>query len=408
MKKQLLHDVLELAEKHCGEKFTHHLLDLCKERERILNSVWRKESLPEELSAYQKDNLLRNIDFDTIIHQTGKCLQKPDYLVFLNEISEQAIQYAEFKKGKETLFLILKLAGKKNQWKTAELLRKLGNIEFYTNNFARARGYFNKSLALFTKADDKLGIVSIRNVLGAVLVEEGRFYEGEIHLIQARKIATEGNFTDLIARINMNLGNIYNMRGNTEDAINCYQKALSANQDKDKDLLSIIFMNFAIANKFMQDYKKASDYIAKAQEVNKKTNNFYQKGLLYLIKAEVACLQGELSTATAFVTSAFAIFSEIGDRLSIAEAYKILGMVNRLGKNFDIALSYFENSKRIYEVITNPINLAETLVEMAKLYVDMGEKSIAKKVVNKAIKNFQKIGGDRKVEYTQSIFRNLL
>jgi len=409
MKKQLLHDVLELAEKHCGEKFTHNLLNLCKERERILNGVWRKESLPEELStAYQKDNLLRNIDFDTIIYQAGKCLIKPDYLVFLNEIADRAIQYAEFKRGKETLFLILKLAGKKNQEDTAELLRKLGNIEFYTNSFVRAHGYFNKSLALFNKAENKLGIVTIRNVLGAVLVEEGRFYEGEIHLIQARKIATEENFTDLIARINMNLGNIYNMRGNSEDAINCYQKARSANQDKDKDLLSNILLNLAIAYKFMQDYEKAGDYITQAQEVNKQTNNFYQKGLLYLIKAEVASLQNELSMATAFVTSAFAIFSEIGDRLSIAEAYKILGMINRLSKNFDIALSYFENSKRIYELITNPINLAETLVEMAKLYIDMGDKATAKKVVSKAVKNFQKIGGDRKVGHTQSIFSNLL
>ena len=198
------------------------------------------------------------------------------------------------------------------------------------------------------------------------------------------------------------------MRGNSEDAINCYQKARSANQDKDKDLLSNILLNLAIAYKFMQDYEKAGDYITQAQEVNKQTNNFYQKGLLYLIKAEVASLQNELSMATAFVTSAFAIFSEIGDRLSIAEAYKILGMINRLSKNFDIALSYFENSKRIYELITNPINLAETLVEMAKLYIDMGDKATAKKVVNKAVKNFQKIGGDRKVEHTQSIFSNLL
>jgi tetratricopeptide (TPR) repeat protein len=408
MKKQLLHDVLNLAGKYCGGKFTQNLLVLCKERERVLNSIWKKESLPEELSDGQKDNLLRNIDFDTIIFQAGKCLLKSDYLLLLNEIAVKTIQYGEFKRGKETLFLILKITDKKDQDSTAEVLRKLGNIEFYTNNFTRARKYFDKSLSLFTKVDNKLGIVSIKNVLGAVLVEEGRFYEGEIHLIQARKIATESKFSDLIARINMNLGNIYNMRGSTEDAINCYQKALSANHDNNQDLLSIIYMNFAIAYKFMQDYKKAGDYLDKVQEINKQINNCYQKGLFYLTKAEVACLQGELSVATAFVTSAFAIFTEIGDRLSIADAYKILGMVNRRNKNFDIALSYFENSKRIYEMITNPINLAETLVEMAKLYVDMGDQSLAKKVIKKAIKNFQKIGGDRKVEYTRNTFRNLI
>ncbi len=408
MKKQLLHDVLELADKHCGEKFTRYLLNLCKERERILNSVWKKEPLPEELPIYQKDIFLRNIDFDTIIYQAGKCLIKSDYLVLLNEVSVKVIKYGEFNRGKEILLFILKLAGKKNQDYTAEILRKLGNIEFYTNNFTRARKYFDKSLSLFTKVENKLGIVSIKNVLGVLLVEEGRFYEGEIHLIQARKMAVDMNLPGVIARANMNLGIIYNMRGLVEDAISCYNNAIEANNNQDQDLLQGIYTNFAVAHKVTQQYKKSNEFLNKALNIIKETKNQYQKGLIYLIKAEVACLQGELSTATAFVTSAFAIFSEIGDRLSIAEAYKILGMVNRLSKNFDIALSYFENSKRIYEVITNPINLAETLVEMAKLYVDMGDKSMAKKVVNKAIKNFQKIGGDSKVEYTQSIFRNLL
>jgi tetratricopeptide (TPR) repeat protein len=408
MKKQFLHYVLELAKKYCGEKFTHYLLNLCKERERILNGVWKRESLPEGLSAYQKDVLLRNIDFDTIIYQAGKCLDKSGYLAMLNEIAELSNKYGEFKRGKEILFLILRIAGKKDQENTADVLRKLGNIEFYTNNFARAHKYFDRSLNVYTKFDNKLGIVSIKNVLGALLVEEGRFYEGEIHLIQARKMAVDMNLPGMIAKTNMNLGIIYNMRGLVENAISCYNNAIEANDSQDQDLLQSIYTNFAVAYKVTRQYRKSEEFLKKALDIIKETNNQYQKGLVYLIKGEVACLQDELSMATAFVTSAFAIFTEIGDRLSIAEAYKILGMVNRLSNNFDIALSYFENSRRIFETVTNPINLAETLVEMAKLYVDMGDKSMAKKVINKAIKNFQKIGGDKKVEHTQSIFRNLL
>ncbi|MGC9365020.1 MAG: hypothetical protein ACP5FZ_10680, partial [Fidelibacterota bacterium] len=65
MNKQFLFDVLKLAEEHCGSDFTRKLLEIRTERERILNNVWKKEPLPEDLSTYQKELILRDIDFDT-------------------------------------------------------------------------------------------------------------------------------------------------------------------------------------------------------------------------------------------------------------------------------------------------------------------------------------------------------
>jgi len=407
MNKQFIFEILGLAEKRCGSEFSHKLLRLRKERERILNNVWKKEPLPEELPTYRKDIILRDIDFDTIVYHTAKYLGKTDYVGLLYDIGGSAINYGEFKQGKDILHMALKNAGQKNKEFVANILQKLGNIEFYTNNFQVAQKHFNRSLKLFTQIDNKVGIISIKNVIGALLVEEGKFYEGEIHFIQARKMAEEVKVTEMIAKANMNLGNIYNMRGLYEGAINCYQKALDANLGQDLELLSNIYLNFAITYKFAQEYNTSIEYLDKALDLIGKTNNRYQKGLVYLTKAEVACLRRELSASTALVTSAFAIFSETRDHLSTAEAYKILGMINRQSKNYDISLSYFENSRRIYEKITNPINLAETLVEIAKLYADTGEKSQAKKTVKMAIRNFQKIGADSKVEYIKSHFGDL-
>ncbi|MCD6441688.1 MAG: tetratricopeptide repeat protein, partial [Candidatus Marinimicrobia bacterium] len=291
---------------------------------------------------------------------------------------------------------------------TANVLRKLGNIEFYTNNFQAAQKYFTRSLNLFTRLDDKAGIVSIKNVIGALMVEQGKYYEGEIRFIQARKMAEEIQLAEMIAKANMNLGNIYDMRGLSEDAIKCYQKALEVNKDEDKELSTNIYINFAITYKFKKSYDRSIDYLNKALETNKETNIRYQKGLIYLTQGEIACLRKNLSAATALVTSAFTIFSDIGDRLSISEAYKILGMINRESENYDVSLSYFENSKQIYEKITNPISLAETLVEMAKLFSDMGEKSRAKITLNQAIKNFRKIGADSKIDSAKTFFADIL
>lgn len=408
MNKQFLFEILGLAEKRCGSEFSNKLLNLRKERERILNNVWKIETLPEDLSTCQKDIILRDIDFDTIVSMAAKCPGKTDHVRLLYDIGGSAINYGEFKRGTETLHVALKNTGQKNKEFVANILQKLGNIEFYTNNFQTAQKLFNRSLKLFTQIDNKVGIISIKNVIGALLVEEGKFYEGEIHFIQAKKMANEWNIPLLIAKTNMNLGNIYNMRGRYTDAIKCYQKAIDSDLGQDPDLLSNLYMNFAITNKFTQDYNTSIEYLDKALDLIGKTNNRYQKGLVYLIQAEVKCLQDEISASTALVTSAFTIFNETGDRLSIAEAYKILGMINRQSKNYDVSLSYFENSRRIYEKITNPINLAETLIEMVKLYVDTGEKSRAKQTLSLAIRNFQKIGADPKIEHIKSHFNDLV
>ena len=405
MNKQFLFDILELSEKHCGSDFTRKLLQIRTQRERILNNVWKKEPLPEDLSTYQKEVILRNIDFDTIIHHAAKYAVKDEYYKLLFDIAQLAIKHGEFRRGKELLRFLLKASGRKNIALLADILRKLGNIEFYINNYKAAYKYFERSLKLFSQIEDKAGIISIKNVVGALLVEEGKYYEGEIRFIQVRKMASEIQLNDMVAKANMNLGNIYIIRGIYAEAASCYKKALDANNGKDKDLLTNLYLNFAICYKFQGNYNGAFEYLDKAFDLIKETNNRYQKGLLYLIKAELACINGSLSKATALVTSAFAIFSETGDKLSIAEAYKILGMIHRENKKYDIALSYFENSNRIY---TNLFYIAETLVETARLYITINDKAMAKKVLNQAVKNYEKIGAKPKVEKLRITFSNFL
>ncbi|MFH1213764.1 MAG: tetratricopeptide repeat protein, partial [Candidatus Neomarinimicrobiota bacterium] len=108
--------------------------------------------------------------------------------------------------------------------------------------------------------------------------------------------------------------------------------------------------------------------------------------------------------ATAFVTSAFSIFSEIGDRLSVAEAYKIMGMINRKNREYEIALSFFENSRRINEDFGNFPNLGETMFETGLLQEETGDKVSALKSFKLASDYFEKIEADEKIK---SVLKNI-
>ena len=404
MNKQFLYKVLELAENYCGSEFSQNLLRLRRERERILNDVWKIEPISEELSSYQKSVLLRDIDYDTIVHQSSKCNDKTNQAALLYDIAKNAINFGEFAKAKEALYIVLKLVKRKDKELTANVLKNIGNVEFYTNNFQSAKRIFKRSLEIFTEINHLEGIISVTNHIGAMLVETGKFYNGEIQFIKARKMAQEQKNDSLIAIANMNLGNVYIIRGLYDDALKCYESALAINGTADENLLVKIYINLAITYKFTQDYKQALDFLKKALEIAQRSNSKYMKALIYLTKAEIACMQGDFSVSTALVTSAFTIFTETGDRLSIADAYRILGMINRQQKVYDVALSYFENSRRI---CANPFYLAETLIEMVRLYQDMGEKSLAKKTFNLAISNLNKVGADVKITKIRKSFPEL-
>jgi len=404
MNTKFLLSVLELAEKHCGSDFARKLLKIRSDRERILNNIWKSEPLPEKLTPFQKETVLRDIDFDTIIYHAAKYLDKSSLNVLLYDIAEIAMNHGEFRRAKTLLNNILNGKTRNSRLETANILKKIGNIEIYFNNFKAAQKLFKRSLDIYTQIDDKEGIVSVNNYIGATLVEEGKLYQGEIHFIKARKTADELGISQMLAKINMNLGIVYNMRGLFNDAIVCYNKSLQLNNG-DKNLLSNLYHNLAITYMFLKQFDVSTKHLDKALSIAQVNNNKYRKGLIYLTQAEVKISKGNFSAATALVTSAFAIFTETGDHLSRGEAYKILGMINREQQNFDVALSYFENSKKIAK---NPIDCAEILIELAKLYLLMGESVQAKKSLKDAIKYYTKTGADARIKLVQEAFSDLL
>lgn len=407
MNKQFLFDVLKLAEEHCGSDFTRKLLEIRTERERILNNVWKKEPLPEDLSTYQKELILRDIDFDTIVYHSKKCLHKEGFNKFQYDIAEAAINHGEFQRARKLLNAILNSRGKSSQLNRANILEKIGKIELYFNNFRTAHNLFKRSLQMYTQINNQEGIISINNCIGATLIEEGKLYQGEIHFIKARKITDEIKAPNLSAKTNMNLGIVYNMRGLFNDALICYKKVLEIikSDQSDQSLLSNLYLNIAISHKFLQEYDESSKNLEKALTIAQKNNYRYLKGLIYLAQAELKANLGNYSAATALVTSAFAIFTEIGDNISRGEAYKILGMINREQKNYDISLSYFENSQKVAK---NPIDAAEVIVEKVKLYQQMGEIVQAKKALKEAIRYYKKASADARVDLVNQTFSDLV
>ena len=394
-----LEKVSSLANKRCGRSFANKMRTLRVERERLLKNNWRKLP-PEALISAEKQEIFRVIDFDTIVLNSSKYLKEKDYVAFLYDVSETSISFSEMEKAQRLLHMIVtKLKKHANNLLLAKAHQRLGDISFYRNNWVTTLRQYKKSLDLFTKSKSKQGIAHVKSSMGSALVEQGEIMKGEKELREAKEIAKRAKLRSLLIKINLNLGNIYSIRGIWDEAMECYKDSLSLiGRNRDDAERARLYINMAIIYKARGEYDKALEHFQRSIKFSTKANDLYYRGLSYLEEADLYCKQGDLAAGTALATTAFRIFSGLGDRLSVAEVYKVFGIINRQNKRYDTALSYLENSKRINEDYDNPLNLGETMIEIAKLYgMKGGETDKARESAKAAISCFKRINADVKV-----------
>ena len=399
-----INDITKIAEQQCGEQFSVITQSIRDEREQLLNSVWDKERMLESPDSSIKLHIFREIDFDTILTYSANYLGRPDYLNFLFTVAEQCLKYLEFDKA-ERLFnlLLIRYKDETVPEMQAKVHHRLGKIYFYKTRLDLAVVELGKSLKLFNKIGDTEGVATVTVAQGILSIEQNEIGRGEILLQEARAIAEKEKYSNLLTTIDMNLGNLYHLRGDWDLAMEHFQRVINvASKTGNDDTLARVYNSIAIIYKSTHQYADALEHIRKSVAIADKISNQYLKGLSYLVESEVLCFQGDYSAATAILTTAFSIFSEVGDRLSMAEAYKIFGMINRQQRHYDIAFSFFENSMRINGEYENLLNLGETYVELAEAQRQDGELLKADESLKSAIECFKKIKAVTRIKHLNS------
>lgn len=397
--------IFDIAVERCGKEFENEVVFLRRERERLLRDSWR-ELPPEELPPSGEEEVFREIDFDTVVAHSARYLETHDYLAFLFDVAERAIGSGEFEKAPRLLTLIVtRYPRSADKSLLARSHQRLGDVAFYQNDPRKAREKYRQSLNLYERLEDPEGIASVTNSLASLMVEGGKVPEAERLFIQARKLAEDHGLRELTLKIECNLGNLYLMQGAWGKAVTSYEKALAANPDT--PTRARIHHNLGLVYAWRENYDRAVKNLETSVELSTEVNDLYQKGLSYLGLAEVLCHRGDFSRATALATTAFQIFSELGDRLSVAEVYKVFGIINRERDRPDVALSYFENSIRINKDYKNPLNLGETLQELAELHRKSGDIRKARKSLKEAIGAFKETGAREKMAAVRAILASL-
>ncbi|MCH8299518.1 MAG: tetratricopeptide repeat protein, partial [Candidatus Marinimicrobia bacterium] len=120
-------------------------------------------------------------------------------------------------------------------------------------------------------------------------------------------------------------------------------------------------------------------------------------GLSYLEKAEIYHQKNKIDESVLLATKAFRIFSEMKDRLGVAEVYKLMGMNHKKNGRFDLAEVYLGNSLRINERHDNALNKGETYLEIARLHTETKDPAQAEVDYGRALECFTSIEAQQKM-----------
>ncbi len=394
----LIEQISALAVQRCGQEFADYMQGLLAERERLLNDVWGKTPV-DQLNTSETEQVLREIDFDMITLHAARYMETEDYADFIYDVAELALRFGQLEKTQSLLqLLIRKYATTGGPKLAAKSHHLLGRAAFYKSEFQQAIKAYDTSLEIYQDLEDSEGICTMQSALGIVMVSTGQVSKGVKLFNAALKTAEENSYSDLIIKIQINLGNSHIIHGNWELARTAFEQALEILGERpNDDLRARIFHNFSIIHTGQKDYSEAQNCLEKSLDYSDKTHNLYLKSLSYLEESGIKCEQGDLDSATALATTAFHTFAEMGDRVSMADAYKTFGIINRQRANYEAALSFFENARKINEDYNNYLNLGQTLLEMALLYQKLNDKTNAKKFVGDAIECFKQIESDTRV-----------
>jgi len=406
--KEYIQEIKQILIKHGIREIAEKADTIRIEREKIIGKIWDNALLERD---FEVKNVVRQIDFDIIITLLLKHTKPPKIIDILEEIAILSLRFSEYEKAVLILKkLITEFRTDIKEERLPDHYYRYAQALSHTEALSLSRKALFKCLTLYAKFNNPVGIARAKNGLAIVSVEEGKLKEGENLILEAMEILknlqtppTESKV--LRANILMNQGNLYHMRGEFKKAISQYKEAHKYVKDLETTELTtgLLFYNMAIAYKTLEQPEKAEELLQKALEVAEEIKNRNLKALALSLKAEILAYGGKFSEAHATAITAFTIFNQINNKANIADVYRILGMIKREEGDYDMSLSFLNTSSRINEECKKFFNLAETYIELAKLYKRMGEQKQFDHYVGLAKRQYKKIGAIKRIEALRNI-----
>ena len=255
--------------------------------------------------------------------------------------------------------------------------------------------YVSKAMQLYISISNEHGVAKCENMLGTLYGEKGEFKKALQYLENALVHLKQDDDLSSRAMILTNLGVIHTIQGDFEKAVWNLKTAIEKFESlNDTRRASRVYHNLGMLNTRMGKYDEALDEFNKCISLSLDNDYLSNCAIAYVGKAYIYAKLKNSALADAYTDKAMEIAYKINDTLSIADIYKIKGMIHNEMDNFQLSEEFFENSIRLNKDLENNLNVAESSAELGKLLQKNNRDEEAKLYLDSAVSYYEEIKAD--------------
>ncbi|MBU2492024.1 MAG: tetratricopeptide repeat protein [Bacteroidetes bacterium] len=323
------------------------------------------------------------------------------YYNFLVEFGKMVITEGELYLASEIFSNILHFSSKNKDFNKIKVQADINLAKIYISqaNWKEATFHLNEAREIFQDVHDNKGLSQCDHLSGVLILKKGDlksaksiFEKGLSYLEPDKDLLHVGN-------IEINLGNIFDMEGNHDEAINQYQSCLIKFQDlNDNRRVAEVRNNMGIAYTRKKEYEYALFEFDDCIKLALEGRYLPILGVAYLNKALVYIEINELKLSAFYSNKAMEICYQVNDTLSIADIYKLKGLISKKQFEFQLAEEYLKASLRLNKELHNELNFADTAFELGLLYYELNIVKSYEFYFNTALEYFKSINAQAKID----------
>lgn len=342
---------------------------------------------------------------DQIISFAEKKLPVFNFLNFLRDLGKLYISYGALELAADISNTIISSTKKDKRLSsiTAYAFLNFGEIFISQAMWSESTSYIKKAFSFFYKENDPVGLARCESLMGTLYAEKGQLSDAMTHFHKGFSYVETSKDVSVAALIENNIGIVYNIKGDYDSAYTYFHRALIHFEGlKDSKRVAKIRHNLGMLFLKRKEYNLALKEFDTSISVSLAKDYFPTLAISYLSKASIYCSLNDDTLAGALADRGMEISNQINDKLTIAEVYKIKGILERKKKQYEIAQNYFFSSLRLNKELGNELNYAETAVELGILFSENKRTEEAKSYFHEALKYYKKIKASDEVSRIKS------
>ena len=348
-----------------------------------------------------RDIEARNL-IDKTISFVEKKLEKNNYQKLLFELGSTLSECDEINVAEEILTNLI------NDVKTdhlkAESLLTLADILIRKSFWDKSIILIVKARKLFEDLNDKIGIAKCENLCGTYYGERGEIVSARNYFINSLNLLDENEDDNLAAKIESNLAILEIICGNYEAAKKYFTRAIDK-FEKVGEFKRIAIQRHNLGMMYFEQRMYERAIVEFDGVITIASDRLYQTllAISYLGKANSLALMNNNKAGLEFCYKAMDVAIKIEDRLTIADVYRVIAIIEKNYKHYDLAEKYLNISLRLNDEIKNRLNTAETSYEFGLLYKESGNNKEKDDWLKKALKYYEEIKAVQKVNHISGL-----